>query len=242
MTVNVREELSKAGVTRLLFIRHANASKVGAAPMANFDTPHDWKMNDQVRPITDVGKVQAESARKWFIEGVGLENNKVLVASGARRAVETLQVMAETRTGDTAQVEVQMLPCLHPAGIAPRCEALFEKLNYKPLNVYYREPDGEAALAEYGQIVMTEFVELLKNVGQKPGHTISMFGHALFLNAAAMEFAKALGFPENDLENLKAVDLGEAEGISIEIKDDALYKILHMHCRALSIVSSHPLF
>ena len=58
----------------------------------SYDTPHDWKRDDQMRPLTDKGKKQAEDARRWFLDGIGLKDNKALVTSGARRAAETLQV------------------------------------------------------------------------------------------------------------------------------------------------------
>ena len=37
---------------------------------------------------------QAEAARRWFLEHIKLENCKILCASGARRATETLEVRA----------------------------------------------------------------------------------------------------------------------------------------------------
>lgn len=232
------------GLTRIMLIRHAQASSDGSKPKSAFGTPHDWKANDQMRPLTAGGKVQGENARRWFIEGVGLESNKVLVASGARRAVETLQIMAETRTDNEAHAEIQMVPSLHPAGIAPKCEALFEKLNYGPLTKYYKEEGGAEALAEYGQIVLGEFCEMLKRCGPKPGNTISCFGHAVFLNAAAMEFAKAMNFAEEELKVLTTINLGEAEGLSLTIMPDGSKKLQHMHCRALAPggITSHPLF
>ena len=46
-----------------------------------------------MRPLTEKGKKQAEDARRWFLDGIGLKDNKALVTSGARRAAETLQVI-----------------------------------------------------------------------------------------------------------------------------------------------------
>mmetsp|Transcript_2536 Transcript_2536/g.5279 ORF Transcript_2536/g.5279 Transcript_2536/m.5279 type:complete len:246 (-) Transcript_2536:97-834(-) len=242
--VNLEEKFKECGITRVLFIRHAQACPLNNKPKTDFSNPHDWKLNDQTRPLTDGGKVQAENARRWFIEGVGLSNNKVLVGSGARRAVETLQIMAETRTANEAQVEVQMIHSLHPAGIALECEKLFDRLNYGPLTKYYAEPNGERALAEYGQIVLDEFCDMLQRCAHKPGNTISMFGHAVFLNAAAMEFAKCMNFSEAELKALTEVDLGEAEGLSLTIMPDGAKKLQHMHCRGLAAgsVTAHPLF
>ena len=33
---------------------------------AAYETPHHWKKEDQMRPITDKGKEQATAARAWF--------------------------------------------------------------------------------------------------------------------------------------------------------------------------------
>ncbi|KAK3236346.1 hypothetical protein CYMTET_53508 [Cymbomonas tetramitiformis] len=242
------EQMSQAGITRIAFIRHANAAPLlpdgsKMKPKGEYGTPHDWKTDDQMRCLTEKGKAQAETARRWFIEGIGLHSNKVLVSSGARRAAETLQIMAEKRSQDDASVSIDLIWSLHPAGIAPKCEELFDMLNYGPLTRYYAEEGGEAALAEYGNIVLKEFQGLIASVADKPGDTISMFGHAVFLNAAAMQFLKMWGFSSTQAKDLTEINLGEAEGIILE-KNNGVCSLKHIHCKMLAPegVGVHPHF
>lgn len=36
----------------------------------DYDTPHDWKRDDQMRPLVKpAGRDQAEAARRWFLDG-----------------------------------------------------------------------------------------------------------------------------------------------------------------------------
>jgi hypothetical protein len=77
-----------------------------------------------------------------------ITSNKVLVTSGAQRASQTLQLLGEQQAKKKGmlsglfctnadamamQVSMELLPSLHPAGIAPRCEELFDKNGYAPL-------------------------------------------------------------------------------------------------------------
>jgi len=250
----IKEALQEKGITRVVFIRHANAAPPAASGMKAkdaYDTPHDWKMDDQMRPITDKGKAQAEEARRWFLEGIGLENCRALVASGARRATETLQIMAGERHADgTGDVSILMLPSLHPAGISPTLEGMFDRINYAPLKRYYQEPGGASALDEYSVVVAEEFITLVKNLdSSKKGNTLACFGHALFANAVAKLVGEAMGLSKDDIAALSEIDLGESEGISIQAPGqdaggEGKMVLRHMHCRYLasSSVSSHPLF
>ena len=43
----------------------------------------------------------------------------------------------------------QMVGGLHPAGMAPRCEELFDQLNYGPLTKFWAQPGGEEAFKGY---------------------------------------------------------------------------------------------
>ena len=74
----------------------------------------------------------------------------MLVTSGAQRASQTLQLLGEQQAKKKGmlsslfctnadamamQVSMELLPSLHPAGIAPKCEELFDKNGYAPLGV-----------------------------------------------------------------------------------------------------------
>jgi len=114
------------------------------------------------------------------------------------------------------QVSMELLPSLHPAGIAPKCEELFDKNGYAPLAKFYAMDGGKEAFTEYAEIVAGEMVGLANKIAGAPGNTVSFFGHAVFLNAAAMMLIKAWNADEATIQKLTDLDLGEAEGIVIE--------------------------
>jgi len=232
--------LKAAGINRIVLIRHANA----APP--NSDQPkkgsdgypiHDWQRDDQMRPLTEKGKKQGGVAREWFHKDITVASNKVLVTSGAQRATQTLQLLGEqqakkkgmlsslfcTNTDAMAmEVSSELLPSLHPAGIAPKCEELFDKNGYAPLAKFYAMEGGEAAFAEYAEIVAGELCGLAGKVASMPGNTLSLFGHAVFLNAVAMMLcSKVWGADADTINKLKDLDLGEAEGIEVTQKGDS---------------------
>ena len=145
--------LQEAGINRIVLIRHANAAPPKAdQPKKGSDgyPIHDWQRDDQMRPLTEKGKQQGAVAREWFQKDITVESNKVLVTSGAQRASQTLQLLGEQKakpkgflssllctSNDSMamQVSMELLPSLHPAGIAPKCEDLFDKNGYAPLGL-----------------------------------------------------------------------------------------------------------
>jgi hypothetical protein len=224
--------LKAAGVNRIVLIRHANAAPPsGNKPKKGSDgyPMHDWQRDDQMRPLTEKGKKQCTVAREWFHKDITLTANKVLVTSGAQRASQTLQLMGERHAkkkgmlsslfctnADVVQLSMFLLPSLHPAGIAPKCEELFDKNGYAPLAKFYAMEGGEAALAEYAEIVAGEMCGLANQVDSFPGTTLSLFGHAVFLNAVAMMLcSKVWAADAGTISKLTELDLGECEGIVI---------------------------
>lgn len=223
------DRFDKAGIKRFVFIRHANAAPPGDKKKGDYAAIHDWHKDDQMRPLTDKGKKQAAVSReKWFDTDIVLSTNKVVVTSGARRASETLQVMCEKKakssifsafctSSSTVGMDcgMELVGSLHPAGIAPKCEELFDKNGYAPLAKFYAMDGGEAAFAEYADIVTKDLALLADRIATTAGTTISCFGHAVFLNAVAMKVAKEWGADAATVQKLTDLDLGEAEGIVI---------------------------
>jgi len=220
--------LEERNIKRIVLVRHANATRPDLAhdkggPMkakAEYATPHDWKEADQMRPITEKGKEQCEAARGWFVS-TGLNRGAALVASGARRAVETLQLMGEQREGGQAEISIVMCTSLHPAGIAPKMEELFDTIGYGALQKYHDAPDGATAAADYAELVCAELADVLRPLGPAAGDidTVSIFGHAVFLNAVARNCAYWLRVSEADMTRLMSIDLGETEGFLLEKGD-----------------------
>ncbi len=75
---------------------------------------------------------------------------------------------------------------------------------------------GEAAFTDYAEKVCAEIQTIAQRNAQNPGNTLSMFGHAVFLNAVALAIAKSWGADDVLVQKILQLDLGEAEGIMIE--------------------------
>ena len=162
MSSNLGIALEKAGITRIVLVRHANAAPWGQ------DLPkkgaegypiHSWQRDDQMRPLTDKGKQQAAVAREWFLRDISLAANKMIITSGAQRASQTAQVFIEqqvkkkgmlsglfcTGAADVRECTMNIAGSLHPAGIAPKCEELFDTHGYAPLGCLRFSPFPAAA-------------------------------------------------------------------------------------------------
>ena len=85
------------------------------------------------------------------------------MTSGAQRASQTLQLLGEQQAKKKGmlsslfcsnadamamQVSMELLPSLHPAGIAPKCEELFDKNGYAPLG---SDPLPECIVSSYAR-------------------------------------------------------------------------------------------
>ena len=142
MSSSLGTVLEKAGITRIVLVRHASAAPMGWCQTAAFGQDaskkgaegypiHTWHCDDQMRPLTDKGKQQAALAREWFQRDISLAANKMIITSGAQRASQTATVFIEQqatkkgmmsgffRTG-AAQVRecsMKVVGSLHPAGI-----------------------------------------------------------------------------------------------------------------------------
>ena len=76
---------------------------------------------------------------------------------------------------------------------------------------------GKEAYAEYGEIVCKELAAAVDKVKHNQGNTVTVFGHAVFLNAIAMQLLLACGGDAGEVKKAEEVDLGEAEGFSVDI-------------------------
>ena len=137
------------GATHLIFVRHAHCEAFAAPPPALgglATAAHDWRKADAARPLTNRGEAQCMVARdEWFGK---LPIRRVLLASPARRAMETAQCMAggkrladagwpiSAEGGDGSPI-VSVDP-LQPAGQSELCEELFAQLGNAPLRGFLR--------------------------------------------------------------------------------------------------------
>ena len=205
--------LTELGVTNLVFIRHANAAPIVAGgPRA--DQPHDWKMRDQMRGLTQKGREQC-AASKAYLAPFAVKAN---LTSPARRASDTACNMATTTAlGD---IFLRMIEGLHPAGMSAVCEDLFDSLGYGPLRNFFETEGGKEAFCDYAQRVCAEMAAKIGGPSFErdapEGNTICVYGHAVFLNAIVFTVGTSLGVAGTE-GLLLDIDLGETQGIHIDI-------------------------
>jgi len=213
MSETLSRTLEELGVTKLVFIRHANASPIVTGESRG-EQPHDWKMRDQVRGLTAKGKEQCESS-KSYLEPFAVKAN---LTSPARRATETaLNMVKPTPGGD---IFLRMIEGIHPAGMSAKCEDLFDNLGYGPLRKFFDAEEGKDAFIDYAQRVCAEMSAKIGGPSFErdapAGDTICVFGHAVFLNAIAFTVGTSLGVAGTE-DLLLDIDLGETQGIYIDI-------------------------
>ena len=196
----------------VVFVRHASSAPLHAGAAKRAEKPHDWKIDDQMRVLTQKGKDQCAAAA-WFRE----LDVRAALTSPARRASETAMRMTdrtETEEQKVGSIYLRMVAGVHPAGMSETCEALFETLGYGPLRVFFEAPGGEDAFQNYGDAVCAELAAAA--VPDGPGG-LAVFGHAVFLNAIAYKVSQAAGASEAAKAALLDMDLGETEGIRIDL-------------------------
>lgn len=224
--------LQATGATHALFVRHANAAPLAAEspPLSELSTDAEkkahaeWKRDDVSRPLTNRGQAQCMVARdEWFGR---LPVRRVLIASPAQRATETATHMAgkvESAANGEGETDrpIVMVERMHPAGQQAECEQLFAQKGYGPLRTFLDAAGGETAFSLYAESVCAELTTQFRtNAGgrDKSGGTyLSLFGHAVFLNAVAYALAVAAGAAADGLDAMLDFDLGEAEGLLVPL-------------------------
>merc|ERR1719238_1883247 len=90
--------LSKAGITKVIMIRHANAkprdpeaAAVEAGTVLKPDTPfaNAWTVGDLTRELTEKGNEQAAAAKAWL----DTYDVRAVICSEATRAIATNEIM-----------------------------------------------------------------------------------------------------------------------------------------------------
>ena len=108
---------------------------------------------------------------------------------------------------------------------APDCEKMFDTMGYGPLRKFFDDTelgvDGRAAFTKFGDDLKPQLTSCLQAASRAAaasgGDTMVVAGHAVFLNATALVVAVAAGMPAAVQEQLLDIDLGEAEGIELEL-------------------------
>lgn len=207
----------EVGVTKIIFIRHANAAPIVGENRAN--APHDWKFRDQTRALTDKGRQQCASS-KAFLEPFAVKAN---LTSPARRASDTALNMTKLTAG--GDVFLRLVEGIHPAGMSSTCEDLFDGMGYGPLRKFFDTPGGRDAFCDYAQRVSSEMAAKIGGPSFErdapEGDAICVYGHAVFLNAIVYCIGMSLGIAETEALLLD-IDLGETQGIYINTSEKTI--------------------
>lgn len=201
----------------MVFIRHANAAPLPNASPERAAAPHDWKMADQMRPLTPKGQEQCQIAATWFAQ----LNLRGVITSPAQRASHTAANMCGFSTSTLA---LRMVQSVHPAGMNETCESLFETMGYGPLRKFFDKEEGNAAFRDYAGRVCIEMTENIQFACTAEGDCLAVFGHAVFLNAIALILAEAAGGAQETIDSLLDMDLGETQGILLDIETGTITK------------------
>ena len=185
------------------------------------------------RQLTKTGRWQAVSAAKAF--GRSLRPfTPVALASPAPRALETAELFLDEAASD---VTIETHASLYDGTIAarkprpysldarsarsigtmqPDGAALFRELGYAPLREYL--PAGEAVLGAYARDAAGLVAGALTSEADAPPpqkrRTLVLVAHAIYLPAAALHVAEALG--SDDATPILDTNTAEAEGFLIE--------------------------
>ena len=152
---------------------------------------------------------------------------RAILSSPARRAAETaMRMMAayETEESKREALYLRMVESSHPAGMSETCESMFETMGYSPLQKFFDADGGEQAFMDYGDRVCEEMGRVMngpafaETATENDGTCIALFGHAVFLNAIAYKVAQAAGSSDEMKKFLLDMDLGETQGIWINLE------------------------
>ena len=140
--------LFKAGIKKVVMIRHANAkprdpeaAAVEAGTVLKPETPfaNAWTVGDLTRGLTPKGEEQAAAAMTWLNQC----DVRAVICSEASRAIDTKEIMTAGKFPAGGQ-GCLTLHTLHPARSGtPDCEKMFDKLGYGTLNTYYADASVE---------------------------------------------------------------------------------------------------
>lgn len=187
------------------------------------EAPHGWKLDDQMRCLTQKGYDQCSQASDAWFKHLPL---RAILSSPARRAAETaMRMMAayETEESKRESLYLRMVESSHPAGMSETCESLFETMGYAPLQNFFDAENGEQAFMDYADRVCEEMGRAMngpafaETAAATEGTCIALFGHAVFLNAIAYKVAQAAGSSDEMKKYLLSMDLGETQGIFIDL-------------------------
>ena len=214
--------LLSCGIGRVAFIRHGNTNKAPSGG-ADFD-----------RQLTDLGREQARAAGFSYGEDLQPFYHSVL-CSPAPRCVETAKIFLDASgmyKNQDQSIELNYNQALYDGTIQPEGSRLFKKIGYAPLRKYYNDTDEEdrivanEILGSYAISSLKAIEEaastgaVIRNRSSAPdSRTLLFFAHAVYLPAATLGLASAIGCTEDDLDIILDTNTKEAEGYLVSLDD-----------------------
>jgi len=187
-----------AADVRLAFIRHGNT-----APNAD----------DFDRTLTKQGRWQAVAAAKSYGQSLRPFLPTAL-SSEAPRAAQTAEIFLEDAGRD---VEIVVDRALYDGTIQPGGSAVFSEIGYAPLDFYLKDGRANTVLEAYAEATSGLISDTLDAFGAcSRRRTLVVVGHAVYLPAAALFAAGALGCDEKARSLILGCDTQEAEGYVVE--------------------------
>ena len=188
----------KATDVRIAYLRHGNTE------------PNEVDFD---RMLTKKGRWQAVAAAKSY----GLSLRPFLptaLSSEAPRAVETARIFLEDAGRD---VELVTDRSLYDGTMQPEGSAVFREIGYAPLDFYLKDGRANAVLGDYAETAAARVAATLAGFGQwSRRRTLVVVGHAIYLPAAALFAAEALGCDQKGRSQILGCDTQEAEGYLVE--------------------------
>jgi hypothetical protein len=211
-----------AGVSRIAFLRHGKTTK--AKNGEDFD-----------RLLTDEGREQAKEAGRSYGKSIQPFYSVTLV-SPAPRTMETAQIFLQA-AGATESTRLTPVQSLYDGTMQPKGSQLFQKLGYAPLRDYLDSDDAtdrqvaRKLLGAYAHTTVDAILEAIEPSSSLPASTntatttdsartstLCIFGHAIYLPAAALAVASLADCGEDSIEILLSTSTREAEGYLIDLE------------------------
>ena len=186
----------------VIFIRHGNT-----APAEK----------DLERRLTDKGKKQCGAAAAGYMARLPSPLAPYAVTSPALRCVETASLIVPG-------IELVEVQCMYDGMIQPGASEAFRRLGYASLAQYLSDSDEtRSLLSSHGEHVVgalgataTVRVALDAADGKAPKasqrQTMCVFGHAVYLNAAALRLADLRAHPIDGKQAILHTNTEEATG------------------------------
>ena len=189
------------------FIRHANTNKAE---------------DDLARKLTDLGRTQCAAAASGYMSRLLAPTAPFALTSPAVRCTETAKLVLAQHS---PVPELEENESIYDGMLQPGAYEAFSRLGYASLFAYLSDgpttkdlldAHGEQVVGAMGATVTVRAALAAADHGTESvseRSTLCVFGHAVYLNAAALRLATLRAHPAACLDEIMHTSIGEACGI-----------------------------